>query len=206
VNVVFDFGVVLFDWQPAHFLPDYFPLQASTPQLARSLAIEVFSHADWHAFDQGALQVDEVVQRTAKRLGLDAAILKELVATIPDLLVPVEATVDILHSLDRRRERHGDIQLYFLSNMPAPIARTLELRHGFLKLFEGGIFSGDVNLVKPQAEIFRLMESRFGLAPGQTLFIDDLQTNVAAARACGWHAVHFESALQLAQELQVHLA
>lgn len=202
MNIVFDFGVVLFDWQPARFLPGYFPARAATTQLARSLAVDVFSHADWHAYDQGALLVDEVVQRTAQRLSLDAGVLTRLVADIPDLLTPVEGSVEILRQLDRRRELQGDIKLYFLSNMPAPVARVLEQRHEFLAVFEGGIFSADVNLVKPQPEIFRLMEARFSLKPGQTLFIDDLAANVAAARASGWQALQFESAPQLAQQLQ----
>lgn len=39
------------------------------------------------------------------------------------------------------------------------------------------------------------------LQPAATLFIDDLQANVLAARQHGWQAVQFHSPLQLAQEL-----
>lgn len=37
MNVVFDFCVVLFTWQPARFLPDFFPIRAATPALASAL-------------------------------------------------------------------------------------------------------------------------------------------------------------------------
>jgi putative hydrolase of the HAD superfamily len=141
MNVVFDFGVVLFTWEPDRFLPDYFPKRAATPLLAKALATDVFSHADWHAFDQGTVSSDEVIQRTSARLGLDASVLGQLVAAIPDLLTPVAGTLDILHRLARRRNQHQDIRLFYLSNMPAPIARVLEQRHDFLGVFDGGIFS-----------------------------------------------------------------
>lgn len=201
MNIVFDFGVVLFTWQPCRFLPDFFPDRAATPEQAQVLATDVFSHADWHAFDQGTLSTHEVVQRTSMRLGLDALVLGQLVAAIPDLLLPVEGTLEILDRLAKRRQQEGDVQLYFLSNMPVPIARALEQRHKFLSWFEGGIFSGDVKLVKPQPEIFELTQQRFALQPGKTLFIDDLPRNVEAARAFGWQAVQFVSPEQLHQHL-----
>lgn len=202
MNVVFDFGVVLFTWEPDRFLPDYFPERATTPVLAKALAAEVFSHADWHAFDQGTVSSSAVIQRTSERLGLDASVLGQLVAAIPDLLTPVEGTLEILHGLARRRNRHQDVRLFYLSNMPAPIARALEQRHEFLGVFEGGIFSGDVKLVKPQAEIFELLQQRFALQPAETFFIDDLRRNVEAARACGWQAVQFVSPEQLHEDLE----
>jgi putative hydrolase of the HAD superfamily len=202
MNVVFDFGVVLFTWEPDQFLPDYFPKRAATPVLAKALATDVFSHADWHAFDQGTVSSDEVIQRTSARLGLDASVLGQLVAAIPDLLTPVAGTLDILHRLARRRSQHQDIRLFYLSNMPVPIARVLEQRHDFLGVFDGGIFSGDVKRVKPQAEIYDLLQRQFALQAEETLFIDDLQRNVEAARACGWQAVQFVSPEQLHQDLE----
>lgn len=201
MNVVFDFGVVLFTWEPARFLPDYFPARAATPALASALATDVFSHADWHAFDQGLLTDKETVRRTAERLELDAAALTGLLARIPDLLTPVEGTVEILRGLHERSRLRGDIKLFFLSNMPKPFARELEQRHSFLNWFDGGIFSGDVKLIKPQPEIFQLMQQRFNLDPAQTLFIDDLQSNVYAARTFGWQAVQFVSSARLREHL-----
>lgn len=201
MNVVFDFGVVLFTWQPARFLPNFFPARAATPALASALAADVFSHADWHAFDQGLLTSAETVTRTSERLALDSAALTGLLALIPDLLTPVEGTVEILKGLRGRRTLRGDIKLLYLSNMPAPFARELEQRHSFLNWFDGGIFSGDVKLIKPQPEIFQLMQQRFNLDPAQTLFIDDLQDNVDASRSFGWQAVQFVSPVKLRGQL-----
>jgi putative hydrolase of the HAD superfamily len=73
-------------------------------------------------------------------------------------------------------------------------------------LFDGGVFSGDVKLGKPDAAIYRLLADRHGLAPEQTLFIDDMPVNVTAAQALGWSGIHLSQPEQLAQLLQRHFA
>jgi putative hydrolase of the HAD superfamily len=208
MNVVFDFGAVLFTWRPAELLAQSFPDVAATPQQAAQLAHAVFAHDDWHNFDRGTLSMGVVVERTAARLDLDPGVLADLVHSIGDRLLPIDATVALLAQLHalRRPSTAGvagpdQLKLYFLSNMPVPYARTLEQRHAFLQWFDGGIFSGDVLHIKPEPAIYQLLQSRYALEPGETLFIDDLKCNVQTARELGWHGIHFESALQLQAEL-----
>ena len=203
MNVVFDFGAVLFTWRPADIVADVFPARASTLAEARQLAHAVFSHADWHDFDRGLLDMEAVIHRTASRLELDISRMQSLVQGIGARLQPMQDTVALLQSLHARRQSgEGVSGLYFLSNMPVPYARELEQAHGFLAQFDGGIFSGDVLCSKPDPVIYQLLQSRYALAPERTVFIDDLQTNVQAARALGWAGIHFNSAAQLADDLQ----
>ena len=123
---------------------------------------------------------------------------------IPEHLTPMAGTVALLERLKQQRERDGGIRLYFLSNMPAPFARELERRHAFLAWFDGGVFSGDVQLVKPQPEIFQLLQARYALDPAHTVFIDDLAANVQAARDHGWRGIQFESAARLEARLKTY--
>ena len=205
MNLVFDFGAVLFDWRPAQLVAGYFPQQAATPAAATQLAHAVFGHADWHEFDRGALTLDAVVARTAQRLALPEAHLQALVAGIGDGLQPNEAALGVLAALSQRREQRSDVRLYYLSNMPVPYARTLERKHPFLQWFDGGIFSGDVLCCKPDPAIYQMLQTRHALVPALTVFIDDLQTNVDAASALGWHGIHFVSAAQLQRRLAILL-
>lgn len=205
MNIVFDFGAVLFRWQPAELVAQTFPEQAPTPDSAQALAKALFSHADWHAFDQGTVCMTDVVARSAERLQLPLAHLQGLVGRIGDLLTPLAPTVQVLEALRNLKARRPALRLFFLSNMPTDYARVLERSHGFLQWFEGGIYSGDVKLVKPDPAIYALMESRFGLQPDQTVFIDDLAANIAAAKARGWHGIQFKSAAQLKLGLAAHL-
>lgn len=205
LNVVFDFGAVLFTWRPVELVARCFPQLAATPQQAGHLAHAVFGHPDWHQFDRGTLSMAEVVQRTADRLGLERAVLAELVASIGELLRPMEESVALLaqlHALRTAPAGQPGLGLYFLSNMPIPYARTLERLHAFLQWFDGGVFSGDVQHIKPEPAIYQLLQSRYGLEPVHTVFIDDLPGNVQAARAQGWHGIHFESAQQLQAQLR----
>lgn len=201
MNLIFDFGAVLIDWQPLRLVTQYFPQWAATSQAAEPLARSIFSHADWHAFDRGTLTQVEVIARTAQRLSLPHAQVQAMVSGIGERLAPLDETVAVLADLVDRRQRCADVSLYFLSNMPAPYARVLEQKHAFLGWFDGGIFSGDVQSVKPEPSIFQLLQTRYALEPGRTLLIDDLQSNVNAACALGWHGLQFTSAQQLRSDL-----
>ena len=190
MNIVFDFGAVLFTWKPADLINQHLSEHAPTAQDAQRLAVDIFQHPDWHDFDRGVLELPPVVQRTAQRLGLPHAQLEPFLASIGTLLQPIDTTVALLSQLKTRRDAGEAIRLYYLSNMPAPFARVLEQRHDFLNWFDGGIFSGDVKLAKPDAAIFELLQQRHALESAKTVFIDDLLANVQAAQALGWQAIH----------------
>jgi putative hydrolase of the HAD superfamily len=201
MNIVFDFGAVLFNWKPAQLLANHFPRRATDAQTAGALAHAVFGHADWHSFDRGTLTMDEVVKRTALRLALNAKDLAEMVGSIADHLAPIDATRNVLEQLCRLRSQGSALRIYYLSNMPVPYARQLEQRHDFVQWFDGGVFSGDVRITKPDAAIYQLLQARYALEPAHTVFIDDLKANVLAAQALGWQGLHFESPQQLQAQL-----
>jgi putative hydrolase of the HAD superfamily len=202
MNIVFDFGAVLFTWRPLELVAESFPELAPTPAQAGHWAHQVFGHADWHAFDRGIASIGETIDRTVTRLGLERTALTHLVESIGERLVPMADTVTVLRRLQALRAQQlalgdGALKLYFLSN-----TRTLERTHDFLQGFDGGIFSGDVLLIKPEPAIYKLLQNRYAMDPTKTVFIDDLLTNVHAAQAQGWQGIHFQSAAQLAVELQ----
>lgn len=202
-NIVFDFGAVLFKWEPARLVASHFPEQASSAQSALQLAHAMFHHADWLAFDSGTMAQDDVATRMAERLALPLATVRQMVSSIADHLTPLPGTLAVLTRLHQARSAGGEgPRLYYLSNMSQPFARMLESRYEFLSWFDGGVFSGDVQLIKPEPAIYAHLENQYGLQPAQTLFIDDLAGNIEAARARGWQGVRFESATQLVKDLQ----
>ena len=201
MNIVFDFGAVLFDWQPAQLVAQHFPERAGTPAQARALAQSMFDHDDWRGFDSGTVALEQVVARTARRLELPEASLHDALGPIGERLAPIACNIELLAGLRDRRDSQGDIRLYFLSNMPEPYARALERRHDFLQWFDGGLFSSDVKLGKPDPAIFKLLASRYQLASADTLFIDDNLANVQAADALGWQTIHCETPERLPGQL-----
>lgn len=205
MNVVFDVGAVLLSWEPVLLVQTQFAHRAPTAEAAHALARQMFHHEDWLGFDRGTHSLDDAIGRMALRLSLSADRLGETLAPMGERLEPIAVTLELLAALRVRRDAGDDLALYYLSNMPEPYARVLEERHAFFQWFDGGIFSGDVKIIKPQREIYELLAKRHGLAASETVFIDDSLANVLAARELGWHAIHCETPSQLPAQLAAYL-
>lgn len=82
-----------------------------------------------------------------------------------------------------------------LTNMAPRFARE-HFRSAFADFIaqaDAMVISGDEGIVKPQREIYDLLRGRIALPAASLLFVDDLERNVAAARAAGWQAIRFET-------------
>jgi len=89
-----------------------------------------------------------------------------------------------------------------LTNFAVDTFAEARERFAFLHLPRGVTVSGEVGLIKPDREIYRLHADTFGLSPSATLFIDDSPKNVEGAKAAGWQAVLFEDADRLRSDLR----
>jgi putative hydrolase of the HAD superfamily len=76
------------------------------------------------------------------------------------------------------------------------------------EIFEVVVDSAFVGTRKPEQEIYALTLERLGggIGASQCLFVDDVEDNVAAARALGMTAVHFRSNEQAIPEIQAALS
>ena len=88
-----------------------------------------------------------------------------------------------------------------LTNFAADTFRHARTLYPFLDRPRGVTVSGEIQLLKPEIEIYEKHARDFGLKPEATIFIDDTLVNVEGARAAGWHAVHFTGATRLKQDL-----
>jgi len=75
-------------------------------------------------------------------------------------------------------------------------------RADFPGLFDAVVISGECGMRKPEQAIFLHTARSLGLEPGQCVFIDDIEANVAAAAACGMTGVHHTEAAQTAAALR----
>ena len=74
-----------------------------------------------------------------------------------------------------------------LSNAPASLAGTVrraDWSRGFTEL----VFSSDLGLMKPEAEIYAEVERRTARPPAELVFFDDRPANVEGAVQRGWQA------------------
>lgn len=198
--LIFDFGGVVFQWNPVRLLAQVLPERANTPENANLWKDRFFQGytGDWGAFDAGLIDATETVRRISLRTGLDPAEVQAVMDAVPAALAPNTATVALL-----RRLRLAGYRLFFLSNMPAPYADHLNRTHDFLRGFDDGVYSSEVGLAKPDPALFTLALQRFDVPARRALFIDDHLANIEAANRLGLPALLFTDAQQLERDLHL---
>jgi putative hydrolase of the HAD superfamily len=93
------------------------------------------------------------------------------------------------------------IKTGLLSNMPAELAAYVRRRFEWMSSFTFKTFSAEVRLVKPDLAIYEHTLRGLGVEAGETLFVDDRETNIRAARGLGMHAIRFQSVAQFRKDL-----
>jgi epoxide hydrolase-like predicted phosphatase len=69
------------------------------------------------------------------------------------------------------------------------------------ELFDGVVISGYEGFRKPDARMYELGAERIGVAPGDCIFVDDLEFNLDPARELGMAAVHHTTAADTLAQL-----
>lgn len=83
--------------------------------------------------------------------------------------------------------------IYLLSNITKETFKYVSSVIDINGIFNGGIFSYQEHLVKPDPKIFELIVNRYSLNKDETIFFDDRKKNVLAASECGIKSYVFNS-------------
>jgi putative hydrolase of the HAD superfamily len=138
------------------------------------------AHRD--GLDQGRAGVAAYWRAIAADIGArwdDARVHELWAADFRSWLSVNRAVIDVLADL-----RAGQTPLALLSNAGPDYASYF--RHGPLgDFFSACYVSGELGLLKPQAEIFRHVLDDLGVTPAEAVFIDNRESNVAGAEALG---------------------
>ena len=192
MNLIFDFGGVLIDWNPHYLYDSYFGDRART---------------DWFLANICTMKWNEQVD-AGKPMAEATA---ELVARFPEWKKEIEmyfgrwiemigeaipGMYELLLELKARGHR-----LFGLSNWSAETFVQIKEDFPALKLLEGMVVSGYVKCLKPSPEIYQLLLDRYSLKASDCVFIDDNAANVAGAEAVGIRGIRFTSASDLRRQL-----
>ncbi|WP_020390304.1 HAD family hydrolase [Kribbella catacumbae] len=102
-----------------------------------------------------------------------------------------------MSALIRRARAHG-IKTALLSNSWG----NSYPRETWDGMFDDLVISGEVQLRKPEAEIYLLAAERLALRPAECVFIDDMELNVVAARELGMTGIVHTSYDETRRELE----
>lgn len=78
---------------------------------------------------------------------------------------------------------------YLLSNISCIHHDYIFPKYPVFSTFKDGVFSYRAGALKPDPKIYEIALSQFGVQPENTIFIDDMPENVAAANALGLCAI-----------------
>jgi 2-haloacid dehalogenase len=190
--VVFDVGNVLYHWDLRHL---FAKLIADPVELDWFLANVVTP--EWHfQHDAGRPLADMVAERSRAFPDHAALIQAYAVRFNESIPGPVDGMLDIVTALSQK-----GVPLYGITNFGAETWAMFRSTAPIFDLFSDIVVSGVEHMVKPDPAIYHLARARFGLAPGEGLFIDDRQDNITASEACGFAGHHFIDAPTLRHAL-----
>ena len=190
--VVFDVGNVLVDWNVRAF---YAPLIPDPARLDWFLA-EVVT-PQWHFQHDAGRAFAETSAELIARFPAEADLIRlygpRFNETVPG---PVPGMIELVEQLAA-----ACVPLFAITNFSHEFWPPFRAEWPVFDHFTDIVVSGEERLTKPDPAIYQLALHRFGLGPGEAIFIDDRADNVAAAVANGCVGHLFTGYEALAAEL-----
>lgn len=194
-NLIFDMGGVLIKWEPDGIVGMW-----DLPEEDHELLVnKIFKSWHWPLLDYGYYADNE-------------AFLSDVLPEIPERLRSV--ATDIVNNWRKRycfdidgmaaylEELKGrGYGIYLLSNAGTAHSSYWASVAGH-EFFDGIMVSAFEKQYKPCTDIFKTLLLRFNLKACECVFIDDMNTNCAAAFMCGIKPVVFTSCNQLRKDLE----
>lgn len=143
----------------------------------------------WFDDDLDLLSKDEYIDIISKRLSPDFS---DIVPDIVDAFSDIEVLPYTIPTLKDLREK--GYRIYYLSNWSRWGVEILGEKNKleFLSLFDGGLFSYEVGVKKPDRKIYDTFIKKFKINPKEAMFFDDKERNIEAANKLGIHGVLFD--------------
>ena len=195
-TVIFDVGNVLVDFDWDGFIHRMFP---GREELISELDEAVWGSGRWDRLDAG----DEPEKVFASIIAHDPkheSELRKVFENVGDTLRKRPATPVWLKDIKSRGYR-----ILYLSNYSRYVMSKNPDVLDFLPLMDGGVFSCDVKLIKPDRRIYECITQKYNLIPNECVFIDDIERNVKAAKDFGFNAIQFMTLEQAQRDLNIML-
>jgi putative hydrolase of the HAD superfamily len=151
-------------------------------------------------YDRGSLSAEEYWRNLATKTGtsIDAGQITFLRKVEVEIWSHVDGDM-----LDWVRQLHrAGIKTGLLSNMPLDLAAHVRTNCRWMENFDFQTLSAEVGLIKPDPAIYEYTLRGLEVAAAESLFVDDREINILAARKLGIHAIQFTSIAQLKKELE----
>ena len=99
------------------------------------------------------------------------------------------------------RQLKAQYKIGLLSNLGTASFNALFPPEEQKELFDATVIAGEVGMAKPQPEVYQLVCERLGVAPAETVFVDNNLPNVRGAEAIGMQAIVYRDPTTFEREL-----
>ncbi len=174
--VIFDLGNVLLDYNPRSFMAE---LGINVKNIDRLM--EIFPHSqEWQDLDQNIISDEDFLKSALRK---EPALRREILLYHKhwyDHFKAIPKNVAAFYQI-----KEDGAKTYILSNFQKTCFRAMQEHNAFLDDFDGRVISFECQLWKPQPEIYEFIISKYKLDPAHSVFIDDMEVNIEAAKAAG---------------------
>jgi 2-haloacid dehalogenase len=189
--VVFDIGNVLIEWQPERFFDSVI---GEARRKAMFAAIDLHGIND--VVDRGGHFRDTIVAAAKANPDWHDEVMMWHDRWIEMAAPAIDHSVRLLRAL-----RAAGVPVFALTNFGIQTFEVAEPVYPFLGEFDRRYISGHMGVIKPEADIYQMVEDDCGVPPGGLLFADDRIDNINVAAARGWQTHLFEGPQSWANRL-----
>lgn len=192
-NIVFDIGNVLveFAWQK------YFRSFCFDDGSYERVVNATVKSPVWNEVDRGVWSDDEMLAAFIKNDPSVEDEVRRIFVNIHDMLIQFEYAKGWIRYLQSK-----GFKVYCLSNMSHRAVADCADALDFLPMLDGYILSCDVNLCKPEPEIYRALFDKYSLKPEECIFVDDLSANIEAAEKFGMKGIVFTGVKEASSRIE----
>ena len=191
-NIIFDFGGVLVDWNPAYLYRNEFESESEM-----NYFLENICTPEWNIKQDEGRTLAEATETLQKEYPEYKEMIGLFYGRWEEMLKgDIKENVSVLKKL---KEKYP---LYGLTNWSSELIDIAYKRFDFFKLFDGIVVSGDEKLIKPDPKLYDVLLNRFNIQANESLFIDDNEQNIVTARKMGFHTIHFIEGVDLEKEIK----
>ena len=194
-TVIFDFGGVLIDWNPAYvFLKEF---RGDVQKMNHFL--NTICSWEWNENQDAGYSIQKATEERIAMFPEYERLIRMYYGHWEDML-GYEHTETV--ALLRRIKDTGNHKLIGLTNWSHETFPVALARFDFLSWFDGIVVSGTEKLKKPDPRIYQLTLDRYSLNAENAVFIDDKKENITAANQQGIKGIHFTTHKALEKDLK----
>lgn len=181
MNVIFDIGMVLIDFEFEKFVRSILDEQTADKVIAA-----MWKSGDWCELDKGVLTDEQVLQRFISHAPDCEKQIRLVFARLGECPKLRSFAIPLIEKLKAQGHK-----VFYLSNYFSFLIHAAPWALEFVPLTDGGIFSCFEKLTKPDPRIYELLCERYSLKPEDCVFIDDTLANTESAQKLGMKGIHF---------------